>query len=83
MSYIFYTEGVDNVGLVRVSIPSANLTSGMVKLMWDEPEDPNGIILTYQIEYRRVDIENVSTYELFISCNIDYKLSVYLDKAND
>lgn len=33
--------------------------SGDVLLKWEEPVMPNGLIVTYQIEYRRIDIENV------------------------
>lgn len=50
---------MDDITEVDVSIPS-NQTGGVVHLMWKEPENPNGMILTYQIVYRRVDNLNVN-----------------------
>lgn len=32
----------------------------MVKLNWEEPKDPNGLIVTYNIEYKNMDVQNVS-----------------------
>ncbi|XP_017772615.1 PREDICTED: insulin-like receptor [Nicrophorus vespilloides] len=46
--------GADKITEVRV----ANKSMSMVTIVWDEPLDPNGHILTYQIEYKRLDIEN-------------------------
>ncbi|XP_075217094.1 insulin-like receptor [Lycorma delicatula] len=40
-------------------VEMSNHTLGAVKIWWDEPPSPNGLIVTYQIEYRLVDIENV------------------------
>ncbi|XP_011696536.1 PREDICTED: insulin-like receptor [Wasmannia auropunctata] len=31
----------------------------IVTLSWDEPPQPNGLIVTYQIEYKRIDIKNI------------------------
>lgn len=54
--YIFFIlADADNVTNVHV----ANQSLDMVTLAWDEPIEPNGLILTYQIEYKRMDIENV------------------------
>lgn len=39
----------------------SNYTLTLVKLQWLEPPDPNGLIITYEIEYKRVDIQNVSS----------------------
>ncbi|XP_043252983.1 insulin-like receptor isoform X2 [Colletes gigas] len=35
-----------------------NSLTTMVTLQWEEPPQPNGLIVTYQIEYKRVDIQN-------------------------
>jgi hypothetical protein len=29
---------------------------GKVKVRWEEPEEPNGIIVAYVLEYRRVEV---------------------------
>lgn len=38
---------------------NASLPSPEVKLKWDEPQKPNGLIVTYQIEYKNRDIQNI------------------------
>lgn len=38
----------------------------IITLSWDEPPQPNGLIVTYQIEYKRVDIKNVSNVLYFL-----------------
>ncbi|KAI4497351.1 hypothetical protein M0802_007598 [Mischocyttarus mexicanus] len=52
-----------------------------IKLTWAEPTEPNGLIVTYQIEYKRVDIKNVMIFYFRIaltsnqnmqSCKFDY-----------
>ncbi|XP_053999330.1 insulin-like receptor [Hylaeus anthracinus] len=35
-----------------------NSLTTMVTLQWEEPPQPNGLIVTYHIEYKRVDIQN-------------------------
>ena len=39
---------------------NTSLPSPEVKLEWDEPPKPNGLIVTYQIEYKNLEIQNVS-----------------------
>lgn len=47
---------------LKLSVEVANQTQeygGEVRLKWEEPPEPNGILVTYHIEYRRIDIESV------------------------
>lgn len=53
---ILFPVGADTITSVQIT----NKSLGMVSLTWDEPKEPNGLILTYQIEYKRKDIDNVS-----------------------
>jgi len=55
-------ESADNIppNTFKLSISGENNSLTMVTLYWDEPSQPNGLIVTYQIEYKRVDIKNVS-----------------------
>lgn len=46
--------------LVKIN---GNNSRPIVKLQWDEPPQPNGLIVTYQIEYKRVDIKNVRIHQ--------------------
>ncbi|XP_018333468.1 insulin-like receptor [Agrilus planipennis] len=48
--------GADNITNLRVT----NNSLGMVSLTWDEPAYPNGVILTYIVEYKRVDNKNAN-----------------------
>ncbi|XP_044740793.1 insulin-like receptor isoform X2 [Chrysoperla carnea] len=50
--------GADNVTNIQLEIRTTNKSLGVVKLTWNEPSDPNGVIQTYQIEYKQLDIEN-------------------------
>lgn len=62
-------ESADNIPLdsFKVKPSGENNSLTIVTLFWDEPPQPNGLIVTYQIEYKRVDIKNVSnTFLVFI-----------------
>lgn len=56
-------ESADNIppNTFRLSMSGENNSLPVVTLYWDEPPQPNGLIVTYQIEYKRVDIKNVSS----------------------
>ncbi|KAK2579468.1 hypothetical protein KPH14_010782 [Odynerus spinipes] len=43
----------------RLSISGENNSLTTVTLYWAEPPQPNGLIVTYQIEYKRVNIQNI------------------------
>jgi insulin receptor len=63
MLYFVVTDSADNMDQMRLTVKVANQTEefgGEVRLQWEEPIEPNGIVVTYHIEYRRVDIQNVS-----------------------
>lgn len=47
----------------------------MVKLNWPEPKDPNGLIVSYTIIYKRVDLDNVKPTEQCISRHLHTNLS--------
>lgn len=72
-------ESADNIppNTFKLSISGGNNSLTMVTLYWDEPPQPNGLIVTYQIEYKRVDIKNVSN----ISFSFYYQL--YKNVASD
>lgn len=54
-------ESADSIppNTFKLSI-SGNNSLTIITLYWEEPPQPNGLIVTYQIEYKRVDIKNVS-----------------------
>lgn len=54
-------DSADNipVNTFRLSISGENNSLTTVTLYWAEPPQPNGLIVTYQIEYKRVDIQNI------------------------
>ncbi|XP_024944809.1 insulin-like receptor isoform X2 [Cephus cinctus] len=54
-------ESADNIpaNTFKLSTIGGNNSLAMVRLQWEEPVKPNGLIVTYQIEYKRVDIQNI------------------------
>jgi hypothetical protein len=46
----------------KLVVEVLNETLGTVKLRWEEPTSPNGIIVTYQIEYKSMENPNVSEF---------------------
>uniref|UniRef100_A0ABD2XMG2 Tyrosine-protein kinase receptor n=1 Tax=Trichogramma kaykai TaxID=54128 RepID=A0ABD2XMG2_9HYME len=60
-------EQADDIpkGSFRLEKMPSNDSTTTVKLMWDEPPQPNGVILTYQIEYKRVDVLN---HKAIVAC---------------
>lgn len=55
-------ESADNIppNTFKLTVSRENNSYSIVTLYWDEPPQPNGLIVTYQIEYKRIDIKNVS-----------------------
>lgn len=46
---------MDNITNIRIG----NQSAGAVMISWDEPLQPNGQILTYQLQYKLADKEDV------------------------
>lgn len=46
-----------------------------IKLNWPEPKDPNGLILSYTIIYKRVDLDNVKPTEQCVTRHMHTNLS--------
>lgn len=51
--------GADDITGITLEPKTTNQSVGLVRINWNEPSEPNGLIQTYQIEYRRLNIENV------------------------
>ncbi|KDR13786.1 hypothetical protein L798_12081, partial [Zootermopsis nevadensis] len=72
--------GADNVDSSKLVVEVLNESLGTVKLRWEEPPSPNGIIVTYQIEYKSVENPNYSpmveciTRSQFLNNGSSYKL---------
>ena len=54
----FFSAAADDIPSVHVMEESHNSTDSM-KIKWEEPKNPNGLIVKYIIEYQRVDPNNV------------------------
>lgn len=52
---ILILGGADRINKVQIT----NRSLDTVTISWEPPEDPNGIIFTISVEYKRVDIDNV------------------------
>lgn len=55
VNFVFILGGMDNITNIRIS----NQTAESVVISWDEPLNPNGQILTYQLKYGLVDKKDV------------------------
>lgn len=53
-------EDADEIKLVEVTTVPSNESFGIVKVAWKAPENPNGVLLSYTIKYRKNDIENAN-----------------------
>lgn len=58
--------GADDIDIGSILSKVDNHTSGLVHIRWTAPIRPNGMIDGYQVEYKRVDIENVSSVKINI-----------------
>lgn len=62
------TDNADDILQVESrETSSANSSKKSVKLSWQEPKNPNGLILSYTIIYKRVDLDNVKPTEQCIT----------------
>ncbi|EFN89247.1 Insulin-like receptor [Harpegnathos saltator] len=54
-------ESADNIpaNTFRATVSGENNSVAVVTLNWEEPLQPNGLIVTYQIEYKRINIKNI------------------------
>uniref|UniRef100_T1JFU0 Tyrosine-protein kinase receptor n=1 Tax=Strigamia maritima TaxID=126957 RepID=T1JFU0_STRMM len=43
---------------VRTAPLLVNETRGTVRVKWDEPREPNGVVVAFELEYKRTNIEN-------------------------
>nr|WML96173.1 insulin receptor [Colaphellus bowringi] len=46
--------GAENIGDVKIT----NRSENTITISWEQPEDPNGIMFIYFVEYKLIDIEN-------------------------
>lgn len=67
MCRVIVAEGADNITDINVKVQQANQSLGVVRLDWLEPLKPNGLVVTFHIQYKRIDIENVSFTIIYLS----------------
>lgn len=60
-------------------LPNASTTDVLVK--WDSPKDPNGLLLTYTIRYKRVDIDHTVSQTRCVSYNMLNNTNVFVIRA--
>jgi len=59
------TERADTINASLVTVQRANNRTNAVVIKWQDPQKPNGLIVNYEIEYKKANIQNVS-YSLYI-----------------
>lgn len=60
-------DDADDIKLFLISSVPSNESYGIVKVEWKAPENPNGILLSYTIKYRKNEIENANWDSVCIS----------------
>lgn len=53
------TRKLETADYIDSSFVKVRVESGTVRVFWLEPSDPNGVVVTYHVEYRRTDIINI------------------------
>jgi insulin receptor len=53
------THKLESADYIESSSIKVTVESGTVRVFWLEPSNPNGVVVTYHIEYRRTDIINI------------------------
>lgn len=66
--FIIFPDNADSINSSLVTVTFLTNKTGAVHIKWQDPLKPNGLILTYDIEYMNQNIKNVSfTAEFFPS----------------
>lgn len=50
-------DGADNINSSTISVEQFNSTSDQVNITWEAPVYPNGLVVTYRIEYKHLNID--------------------------
>lgn len=54
MINLFFSENADNIDPKTIKIYKMSNKTGEVIVYWEEPKEPNGLILSYDIQYSKV-----------------------------
>lgn len=60
-------------------LPNASMTDVVVR--WEPPKDPNGLLLTYTIRYKRVDVDHTVAQTRCVSYNMLNNTNVFVIQA--
>nr|XP_023021383.1 insulin-like receptor [Leptinotarsa decemlineata] len=66
-------SGAEKIGKVQITNQSMN----SITISWEQPEDPNGQISMYSVEYQNIDIENSRPYSECVNAKDKNKTVVY------
>jgi len=55
------TEKADTVNSSTIQATPVTNKTGAVYIRWEDPTSPNGLIVAYEIEYIKSNLQNVST----------------------
>jgi hypothetical protein len=58
----FMNSSMDNIPIVTAEEMANNSSSTDIKVVWTPPENPNGLLLSYQIRYKKVDADALYYY---------------------
>lgn len=71
LSERFRTDAADDIPYLEIRKPqNSNNGTSSSKLYWPEPKNPNGLILSYTVTYKRVDLDNVKATESCVTSHM-------------
>lgn len=66
-AFFGFSDSADVVTPVKVEQLGTNYTAGTVMLSWQPPAKSNGMIVTYTVRYKRMDLEHSTGTDLCIT----------------
>ena len=58
--FCVFIEAADNINATTVKISEVSNHTGQIMIKWESPKNPNGLIVTFEIEYWKTNLVDVS-----------------------
>lgn len=68
MNKLFFVDNADTINATSIQVGVVTNKTGAVHIHWDDPPAPNGLIVTYEIEYSKSNLQNVSHMSEDLCC---------------
>lgn len=65
---LYFVDKADSVNITTVKTQLVTNKTGAIHIRWEDPPNPNGLIVTYEIEYMKSSLPDVSVCSLLNIC---------------